>query len=122
MLPSPRFRPVKIDPEVIARLPADAPLQITIRAGDLARALREAHGGPEWLSTVEASRLLGYSARRWRDWAQAGEIPGAHQDDGRWRLPNAACREHLGIVTGRSPRRLHPPDLPRPHGPRKVRS
>lgn len=60
--------------------------------------------GPENVSTVEASRILGYSPKRWRVWCEAGKVDGAWQDSeqGRWRLPLASCRAHLLRLANKS--------------------
>lgn len=52
---------------------------------------------PENLSTVQASKYLGYSPRQWRIWADNGEIVGAWKDSGTgpWRLPAESCREQI---------------------------
>lgn len=53
--------------------------------------------GPENVSTVQAAKILGYSAKRWRVWCEAGKVDGAWQDtdSGYWRLPITACRAHI---------------------------
>lgn len=47
-------------------------------------------------SPGQVAKRLGRSSRYWREAAKAGSIRGAYEDEGRWRLPLAACREHLG--------------------------
>ena len=53
---------------------------------------------PELLSTVQASRIIGFSHSYWRDKAAKGLIDGAFQEgEGEsWRLPLKACRAHVG--------------------------
>lgn len=76
---------------------------------------------PEVLSTVQAARLLGYTPKRWRRWAEQGRVDGAWQDgDGRWRLPREACRAHLGRLS-RQPGGVNGVKAFRPRGPRKGR-
>jgi hypothetical protein len=56
-----------------------------------------AERGPEFMTTVDAARVLGYSPKRWRVWCEGGLVEGAWQDsdNGRWRLPLASARAHL---------------------------
>lgn len=87
---------MKIDPEVLAHLPDDIEISITMTAKDLRKALTRADGGPAFVSTVWCAEHLGFSTRQWRDWCESGLIDGATKDEGgRWRLPNQAAREHL---------------------------
>lgn len=86
--------------ELLARLPDDARVTVTVGAGDLRVAdLREAFAGPDphrVLTTGEAADTFGYSPDSWRRWAP--DVPGAYQDEGDrpyWRLPYAGCVEHL---------------------------
>lgn len=80
----------------LAILPDDAMVTITLRKADLLRALDITSDAPEILSTAQAARMLGYTTRRWREWAVAGQIEGAWQDDdGRWRLPRRACERWI---------------------------
>jgi len=70
---------------------------VTLRSADLQRALEMASGGPEVMSTAQAADVFGWSSRRWREWAKAGRIEGAWQDErGDWRLPREACRALVG--------------------------
>lgn len=86
--------------DALRGLPDDARVSVTVGSGDLRVAdLRRAFGAVDphrVLTTGEASQLLGYSADTWREWAP--RIPGAYRDPGErayWRLPYAACVEHL---------------------------
>lgn len=84
----------------LAELPDDARCAITVGSGDLTIGeLREALALPpdRLVTTGGASSELGYSADTWREWADEGKIPGAFRDapDGYWRLPLAACRDHI---------------------------
>jgi hypothetical protein len=52
---------------------------------------------PEFLSTVQASQIIGWSRQYWAQRAAAGVIDGAFADEGdRWHLPLGACRAHVG--------------------------
>jgi hypothetical protein len=51
--------------------------------------------GPENVSTVQASRLLGRSPKWWRIRCTEGVIEGAYQDEGRWHFPLRAARAYL---------------------------
>ena len=85
-----------IDATLLAELPADAELTVTVRAGDLRRAMEMQPGGPAWVTTSWCAQELGFSARQWRQWCEEGEIEGAVKDSsGRWRLPNRGAREHF---------------------------
>jgi hypothetical protein len=95
---------MRIDADLLAHLPDDLELQVTVRAGDLRRALTRANGGPEMVSTVWCAENLGFSSRKWRDWCEAALIAGAVKDEGGWwRLPNRAAREHLARVLAEEP-------------------
>ena len=83
---------------LLALLPDDAQLTITVGKADLLRALDEGSGAnPEHIDTKRAAARLGYSADRWRRWAEQGRITGAWQDarGGSWRLPFASCEAHI---------------------------
>jgi len=47
------------------------------------------------LSTVEASRELGFKPATWRQWCEEKRIEGAFLCDGRWRIPLTAARAHI---------------------------
>lgn len=112
----------------IAQLPPETPIQVTLRAGDLTRALElRAATGPEVLSAKEAARRFGYAAERWRRWCERGLIAGAWQDaeGGPWRLPRASAEAHLRQLQSRGARATgdaqpaaHAPRR-KPHGPRR---
>lgn len=114
---------MKIDPAVLAQLPRDAELTVTVRAGDLLEAMTKADGVPEMAGTVELSRAWGFTPRKWRQWAAEGLIPGAKLDDsGNYRLPRDAAREQFERALGRDvPSPKSTSHLPRAHGPRKKR-
>ena len=83
---------------LLALLPSDAQLTITVSKADLLRALDESAGAdPEHIDTKRAAARLGYNADRWRRWAEQGKIPGAWQDarGGTWHLPFASCEAHI---------------------------
>lgn len=109
-----------IDADVLARLPDNAVLQITVQVGALRKAVQEAQGGPAEITPGQAAKRYGRSAKYWRAQAAAGEIQGAYLDgdNDRWHLPNDSCRAHLAAkarsqsTTARSVRR----------GPRKAKA
>lgn len=124
---------MNIDPAILARLPADAELTVTVRVGDLRKAMDIATPGPERVSTTWCARELGYSSRKWRTWCEEGRIAGADKDEGgTWRLPNRAAREHLASVlsgsSGEGPAaaarrsRRTPPAERKRRGPWKLRA
>lgn len=93
--------------QMFGALPGDTRCGVLIGSGDLTLAeLREAlalPSGARVITTGQAAELLGYSADTWRGWAEAGEVDGAYRDDGtdgHWRLPLAACEEHLARLQG----------------------
>lgn len=124
--------------DALAHLPDDAKLTLTVAVGDVRRAIDKSAPGPERVSTTWCVRELGFSARKWREWCEAGRVSGAKKDGaGRWRLPNRAAREHFARVLetpGKTPdprppegspgadaaaRRRAPPDRRKPRGPWK---
>jgi hypothetical protein len=114
---------VKIDPAVLAHLPRDLEITVTVRVGDLLEARERAGGVPEVASTVELARAWGFTPRKWREWAAEGLIEGATLDEGgSWRLPREAAREQFERALGRDvPQRASTSHLPKRHGPRKKR-
>lgn len=82
--------------EALTYLPDDHPVEVRVPAGDLREALNRRNGGPELLSTRQATEYIGFTPKRWRGWAKDGKIDGAFQDEkDRWRLPNEACRAFI---------------------------
>ena len=113
-----------IDPAVLAALPPDLELTITVKVRDL-RAAQAATGAvPEMASTAELSRAWGFSVGQWREWAASGKVEGAVKDHaGDWRLPREAAREQFERALGRDvPRAKSTAHLPRAYGPRKKAS
>ena len=110
-----------LDPAVLAALPPDLELTITVKVRDLRAAQGAAGAVPEMASTAELSRAWGFSASQWREWAAAGRVEGAVKDHaGDWRLPREAAREQFERALGRDvPRSKSASHLPRAHGPRK---
>lgn len=80
---------------LLAHLPGNAEVTLTIKAEELRTAVEMATGGPAIMSTRQASDVFGWCPKRWRGWAEAGRIAGAVQEDGPgspWRLPRESCR------------------------------
>lgn len=68
-------------------------LMLTVSAADFRRAMEMALGGPEVMSTRQATDIYGWNPKRWRVWANEGRIPGAFQEENDdWRLPRESCR------------------------------
>jgi hypothetical protein len=115
-------------PQVLAELPDDAMVTVSVRVGDWLRAREAKSGGPEILTTTQASRAFGYEAEAWRRWAVQGRIDGAWQDSegGAWHLPRRACQGHLRSLRrrGEKLRQADPSVTPiaarLPRGPRKT--
>ena len=99
---------------VLAALPPDAEVTVTVKLRDWLAAIQANQGGPEYADAAEVSRLLGFSPAYWAKRARAGKIAGAVQagDGGRWKLPVAACREHI-----RGMKRPRPEPAPSRDGP-----
>ncbi len=95
---------MNISAEVLALLDPDTVLSVQVRAGDLMAALQRQAGGPDELSTSQAAEYIGRTPKWWRQQCEAGGIAGAYLDEvGKWRLPNAAARAYLSILsTGRA--------------------
>jgi hypothetical protein len=72
--------------------------------------------GPEFVSTVQAARKLGWSPKWWAARAVAGELDGAWQDEGYWRFPLASA--HALILQRRQQRQKSVRRGPRPKAPR----
>jgi hypothetical protein len=79
-------------------LRANDSITVTIEVAAFERAMEMATGGPEVMSTAQAAAVFGFSAKRWRRWAEADRIDGAWLDHekgkkrGVWRLPREGCR------------------------------
>lgn len=104
---------------ILAQLPDDAEITVTVRLGDWLRAKEASTGGPEYAPPSEVSARVGFSARYWAEQAKRGKIIGAVQEaGGRWRLPVAACRDHIRGLR-RRPAPARGPTLVRsiPRGP-----
>lgn len=90
-----------------AHLDDNAQITVTYRVGDLRRAIELGEGGPEIMSTAQAAKIFGWTAKRWREWAEAGRVDGAwREEDGRWRLPRQGCRNRVDELQKRG---NHPP-------------
>lgn len=86
-------------------------ITVTMQAGAFHRAMEMADGGPEIMSTIQAARRYGWTPKRWRQWAEAGDVFRAWRDDhGNWRLPKESCRR---LVEEQQARGSQPP---RPRG------
>lgn len=69
------------------------PVTVSLPADAFRRALQMALGGPEIMSTSQAAAVFGWSAKRWRGWAEGKRVAGAWQEkNGDWRLPRDGCR------------------------------
>lgn len=116
---------------LIAALPDGVQLTLSVSKADLVHALerRDADPAPANLDTRQAAARYGYTAERWRRWAEAGKIAGAWQDapGGSWHLPLAACEAHIRALQhrGRTPAGRSAPVVPSPRsvprGPRRSR-
>jgi hypothetical protein len=90
----------------LAFLPDDAQVTITVRVADLRASLEAKAGGsgPEFQTSTEIAKRLGYSSYYWSKLAKSGRIPGATRDGANhWRLPVAACAAHIRGHRRRSP-------------------
>ncbi|MEE8551428.1 MAG: hypothetical protein V3T08_09275 [Gemmatimonadota bacterium] len=84
----------------LKNLSDDTPVVVT--AGWLREQLEAT---PELVTTHGASKMFSFAATSWAKWCRAGEVRGAFRDaNGRWRLPVAACREHVGRLKNQDTR------------------
>lgn len=108
-------------------LDPDAQVQISVRVGDLQKALEAKAGGPQVLTAEQAEEHVGRTSEYWRRQAKAGRIAGAWQDSegGPWRLPRAACEALLRSAQAKRVRSRATPDVTalfagtRARGPRR---
>jgi hypothetical protein len=82
--------------DTLEHLPDDAQITIRVCAKDYRQAREMATGGPLTMTTAVAARVFGWTARRWRVWAETDRVNGAWQETTargrkRWRLPREAC-------------------------------
>ena len=78
-------------------LPDDATVSVPL-AWLRARLTVTTPSGPENVTTGQAAKILGMSAKFWRMACEAGDVPGAWQEapKGPWTFPLAAGRAYLG--------------------------
>jgi len=99
---------------ILANLPDDCEITVTVKLKDWLAAKEAARGGPEYASAADVARLVGLSPTYWGRRAKAGKIAGAVQDEsGRWRLPLEACRNYV--------RGLKRPPAAAPSAPKEFR-
>jgi hypothetical protein len=96
--------------ELIEHIPDDELVSFQVRAGVLKEARQVAAGGPRYMSTHQAARVFGWSAREWRRWAEAGLLDEAFLEETergrtRWRLGREACAAYAEerAMKGRRP-------------------
>lgn len=94
-------------------LDPEAQVTISVRVGDLQRALEAKAGGPQVVTAEQAAEHVGRTPEYWRRQAKAGRIPGAWQDaaGGPWRLPRPACEAHLRSEQAKRSRTRTGPDV-----------
>lgn len=111
--------------QLLGLLPPEAPIVVTLRAGDLVGVLQQRlQTGARIITTEQAAEAFGYTEDRWRRWAGSGKIEGAyqHSEGAPWRLPRAACEQLLSRLKGeriarkakhraRGPRRRSVPEV-----------
>jgi hypothetical protein len=72
--------PIEVLGALLPWFRASDQITITCQAEDLQRALEMATGGPAMMSTAQAAHHYGWLPKDWREWAEAGLIPGAIKD------------------------------------------
>ena len=79
--------------DVLAWVAKGDHITVTMQVEAFYRAMEMADGGPEIMSTPQAAWRYGWTSKRWREWAEAGDVSGAWRDEkGKWRLPKESCR------------------------------
>ena len=95
--------------QAIAGLPdtAEVTITVSVRKGDLAKAMAGAASGPEEMGTAQAARYLGRNSKWWRRQCEQGRIRSAYRDEsGRWRFARNEAVDHLrDIANKRTPMR-----------------
>lgn len=107
---------------VLANLPDDCEITVTVKLKDWLAAKEATGGGPEYATTADVARIVGFSSKYWVTRARTEKIPGAVQDGsrGRWRLPLDACRAHVRGLKGARGAPVRPTfGEYKPRGPRK---
>jgi hypothetical protein len=116
---------------VLAQLPDDAEITVTVKVGDWLRAREAQRGGPEIVTSAQAAKVLGYDPAYWSRLAKAGKLPGAYREreEGHWRLPRAECEAHIrrlqrraGVTTDTDPASRLTLTRSVPRGPRRKHS
>jgi hypothetical protein len=99
---------MRIDPDILAALLSTAApdesvtLEATATAAQWRRLFEARQGGPEVLSTRQASKAFGWLHADWARWAREGKIPGAVREAKNWRLPRDACKRLADERMGRT--------------------
>jgi hypothetical protein len=106
-------------------LDENAQITISVRVGDLQKALEAKAGGPLVLTAEQAAQFVGRTPEYWRRAAKRGAIAGAWQDKGKgpWRLPREVCEAHLRQQQQRRAQPSHdviPFDGGKARGPRRT--
>lgn len=112
------------DAVILANLPPNAEITITVKLADWLAARAASTTGPEYADVTEVARIVGFSVTYWARLARAGKLAGAVQEGkgGRWKLPLASCRAHIRGLQGRKAAPQRPTLVAeyKPRGPRKV--
>jgi hypothetical protein len=87
-------------PALLAALPPNAQITVTVKVRDWVAAIQSREGGPEYASAAEVAQIIGFTPTYWARRARSGRIAGAVQsgNGGRWRLPLAGCREYVELL------------------------
>lgn len=94
-------------------LDADAQVTISVRVGDLQKALESKAGGPQIMTAEQAAQWCGRTSEHWRRQAKAGRIAGAWQDapGGPWRMPRQSVEAVLRSEQQQRGRTRSTPDV-----------
>jgi hypothetical protein len=111
---------------VLAALPDDTMVTVTIPLRAWLAAKAATQGGPEYADVSDVARIVGFSVAYWGRLARAGKIAGAVQEGkgGRWKLPVEQCRAHIRGLRRKPPAAPTRPTLLEytPRGPRKAKT
>lgn len=108
----------------------DAQVTVSVRVGDLKKAIETRGGGPREMDAEQAAHYYGRTPEFWRRAAKRGDVEGAYQDraGGIWRLPKEGCEAYSRRLARKGTRTSNAADVTplfdggRARGPRRKRT